>query len=508
MRRSYESPTNSTGDSTMMTRKAGIRLLAIALLCGAAALPAFSAGVTATAGDVTLTDQGLVAFGRIAANTRDSFGETFGSGSALAIDAAGWTKNADGSYSGSAWMLPDRGYNVEGTTDYRERLNTVALTLKPVAADGTDPSQASLTATLKSTMLFTDDKGVDTSGLDPIDGVRAASGTLPALPQAANGKLALDAEGLVHMADGTLFVSDEYGPNIYRFGADGKLLGVTTPPAAFTPIRKGVPNYSANAPTEGAAKPDPENPETGRQNNQGLEGLSMTSDGKYLIAVLQSANRQDGGDKSATRDKTRALVYDLSDPANLKLVHEYVVPLPTFKSAEGKTLVAAQSEIVAISDTAFLMLVRDSGNGQGVKGDTSLYRQVVLVDAAKATDIANGPFDAADHPVAPGGVLDASVTAATVTPFIDLNDNAELGRFGMHNGAPNDRTNLSEKWEGMSLASVADPAAPDDYFLFIVNDNDFLTQDGYQVGAAYKAEGGADVDTMIEVRRVTIKGLN
>jgi len=30
---------------------------------------------------------------------------------------------------------------------------------------------------------------------------------------------------------------------------------------------------------------------------------------------------------------------------------------------------------------------------------------------------------------------------------------------------------------------VLDPKLPDDYFLFVANDNDFLTQDGFQVGA-------------------------
>ena len=77
----------------------------------------------------------------------------------------------------------------------------------------------------------------------------------------------------------------------------------------------------------------------------------------------------------------------------------------------------------------------------------------------------------------------------------------------MHNGAPNDRTNLSEKWEAMALVSVLDKATPDDYFLFVANDNDFITQDGFQVGAAYKDKSGADVDTLIQVYRLTIPGL-
>ncbi|MDA4635776.1 esterase-like activity of phytase family protein, partial [Escherichia coli] len=70
---------------------------------------------------------------------------------------------------------------------------------------------------------------------------------------------------------------------------------------------------------------DPKDPDTGRQNNQGLEGMALTPDGKFLIAVLQSAARQDGGDSSSTRQNTRALIYDAADPAHLKLVHEYVV---------------------------------------------------------------------------------------------------------------------------------------------------------------------------------------
>jgi hypothetical protein len=59
----------------------------------------------------------------------------------------------------------------------------------------------------------------------------------------------------------------------------------------------------------------------------------------------------------------------------------------------------------------------------------------------------------------------------------------------------------------MSLASVLDPKRPDDYFLFVANDNDFLTQDGFQVGASYKADSGADVDTMFQVFEVTLPGL-
>ena len=87
-------------------------------------------------------------------------------------------------------------------------------------------------------------------------------------------------------------------------------------------------------------------------------------------------------------------------------------------------------------------------------------------------------------PVAPNGKLADGVVPATLTPYIDINNNAESNKFGLHNGEPNDRNNLSEKWEGMALVPALDPANPNDFFLFITNDNDFITQNGFQVGAA------------------------
>ncbi len=492
-----------------------MRFRSLPLLSAALATFVFTAPIMALADNsvtvegVTLVNKGRVAVGRIPSNLRDKFGETFGSGSGMSIDTKSWVRNADGTYKGSLWLLPDRGYNAVGTTDYRPRLNTIDVTLSPVAPGATPEAgkeQSGVDAKLADTLLLKDDRGVDTTGLDPANGTRKAEGSMPLLPQAPNGKISLDTEAIARLPDGTMFISDEYGPYIYRFAADGRMVSATPPPAALLPMRHGAVNFASNNPGPGETAPDPKDPSSGRQNNQGLEGMSLTPDGKFLIAVLQSATRQDGGDSSSTRQNTRALIYDAADPANLKLVHEYVVPLPVFTNEKGKTAVAAQSEIYALSARTFLMLARDSNNGYGQKGDKSLYRSIVAVDVSAATDIAGSKFDA-DTAVAPKGVLDPSVKPATVSQFIDINDSADLARFGLHNGAPNDHDNLSEKWEAMSLASVQDPKLPDDYFLFIANDNDFLTQDGYQVGTAYKGDGGADVDTMFQVFQVTIPGL-
>jgi hypothetical protein len=475
--------------------------LALALLMSVAPF----APVAATAADAPVASQGLVAVGRMPAALRDRLGETFGSGSGMTVNRATW-KRVGEAYEGEIYLLPDRGYNVEGTTDYSTRLNRLSLKITPVAP-GSKPlsgqEQAGVQATLAETIMLTEANGTPLTGLDPTQ-VRAASGGFPALPQTNGGKISLDPEAVVLMPDGTFFISDEYTPGIFRFSADGKLLGVTRPPEAFSPIRKGELNFSSNNPGPTASAPVPPNPERGRQNNQGFEGMSLSTDGKTLTVVLQSATRQDGGDAPATRNHTRALVYDVADPANLKLVREHVVPLPVFKDGEGKTLVAAQSELLAIDEGRFLLLSRDSNNGQGVKGSTSLYRKIDILDLRDATNIAGTDFDGT-KPVAPKGVLDPAVKPASLSPFIDINDNEQLNRFNLRNGAPNDSNNLSEKWEAMGLVSVMDAATPDDYLLLVVNDNDFITKNGFQVGAAYEA--GADVDTMILAYRVTLPGL-
>ena len=182
------------------------------------------------------------------------------------------------------------------------------------------------------------------------------------------------------------------------------------------------------------------------------------------------------------------------------------MPLPFYTTADGKRRVAAQSELLALDDTRFLVICRDSGNGYGLEGVTSLYRKIELLDTSKATNIAGSKYDSGVS-LAPAGKLADDIVPASLTTFIDINDNMQLNKFGLHNGEPNDRNNLYEKWEGMSLVPALDPANPRDFFLFVSNDNDFVTQNGFQVGASYKDASGADVDTMVLVYRVTIPEL-
>jgi hypothetical protein len=440
-------------------------LVAAALLCLACA--SVQAADTVTVGGTSYVNKGLVVVGRIPADLRDKFGENLGSGSGLAADRTTWTRGPDG-YRGVFYLLPDRGYNVAGTIDFRARLYKLSIVLKPAEDSSSTPPDArqrSVVATLTDTILLTDTAGQPLTGLDAV-GVRQAANGFPDMPEASNGRISLDSEAVVLMPDGSFFISDEYGPYIYRFSAEGRMLSAIRPPDAFIPMRNGKVNFSSNNPGPGGKPPVPANPDTGRQNNQGFEGLALTPDGRFLAAILQSATRQDGGISPETRRYTRMVFYDISNIERPTLVREYVVPLPVFKDAAGKTRVAAQSELYALGDNRFLLLCRDSDNGYGTAGPTSVYRNIEVLDTSQATNIAGGPYDGT-RPVAPNGELEASIVPAALTSFIDINDNTELNKFGLHNGEPNDRNNLSEKWEGMALVPALDPINPQDFFLFV-----------------------------------------
>jgi hypothetical protein len=477
------------------------------LLASLAPLQAQPASTAVLSGQI-FVNQGLVGVGRIPAAARDKFGETMGSFSALTHDAKSWKRNADGSYSGTFYMQPDRGYNNPGTTNWRARFFTLAITFNPSLLGGTAQNQVGIT--VADTTLLTEANGTPFTALDTAAGtagVRPATATLPPMPQGFNGRLSIDAEGIARLPDGSFYISDEYGPYIYKFSAAGVLQSAIRPPAAFIPQRNGADSFASNNPAPNQPAPVPVDPTVGRQNNQGLEGLSLSPDGKTLFALLQSATRQDGGTGSAstTRFNTRLLAYDITGAAPV-LKGEYVFQLPTTKTAAGATLVCAQSEMLAINNTQFLVLARDAGFGHTYPIPTSTYRTILVYDITGATNIAGTKFDDPANPISPNGVLDPSIKPAARSEFININDSAQLAKFGLHNGPTDDNNNLYEKWEAMTLVPALDPGAPNDYFLFVGNDNDFITQSGLQDGIAYAHPSGMENDSMLLVYRLTLPG--
>ncbi|THH12399.1 hypothetical protein EW145_g61 [Phellinidium pouzarii] len=470
----------------------------------------------------TFVNKGLVAFGLIPSNFIESTGDTLGGiGSAIAVKRNTFRKLQDGTFSGTLVVQPDRGFNMylirsifyeinltlnsdfpspssDGTVNYQGRQHNIDFVLNPyygVANLTFTEAQETLNLTYRDTLLYWDHFHTKTSGLDALAirkqeiGFPSVAPSDPPMPIPFEfNHLTLDLEGLVLNADGTFWVGDEYGPYIYRFTSTGQLLQTIQPPQAILPFIDGTLNFTSET-----------DPTTGRAGNQGFEGLTVTSDGNTLYALLQSATIQDGGSSKTTSRYTRMLKYDVSNAflVRPKLVGEWVVPLP--QSSKNKT--RAQSETHFISENVFIVLARD-GNGNGDSTTKSSYKQADLIDISQATDIHDTKFDSPANPISLNGTLDASITPATYVPFVDFINSTQLARFGLHNGDPIDPTLIDAKWESLALAPCEDAASPDDYFLFTASDNDFLTTQGRFDGQSFN--GGMDVDNQFMVFRVTL----
>ena len=303
-------------------------------------------------------------------------------------------------------------------------------------------------------------------------------------PGPGGKRVPVDSEGLVLATDGGYWISDEYGPYIYHFDASGRMTQAIMPPDAYIPHRNGSVSFSADSPP--IYNPNeviiPADTVTGRDNNQGLEGLTASADGTKLYALMQSALDQEGGPNNPNRLQARLLEYDISNPQSPQYKAEYVVTLPLYQTSKS-TKVAAQSDIHALGNKQFLVLARDSNAGHGQSSSTSLYRHADIFDisgSSGATDIKSTANDAVTGSIASGtGVLNSGIKAAEYCTFLDYNVNSELGKFGLHNGGAQDQFLLNEKWESLAMVPVDGGEGKDgEWFLFSLSDNDFITQDG------------------------------
>ncbi|MBN9184610.1 MAG: esterase-like activity of phytase family protein [Microbacterium sp.] len=168
------------------------------------------------------------------------------------------------------------------------------------------------------------------------------------LPKSPNG---LDSEGLVAASDGSFWVSDEYGPFVVHVDRNGREISRLSP-------------YDGSLPAELKY----------REPNKGMEGLTVTPDGRTLVGIMQAALTIDASKQAKSKNIpfTRIVTYDLRTHA----VHEYAYVLDD-PAANG----TAVSEITAISATRFLVDERDG------KMEPGAYKKVYEIDLAAATDI-------------------------------------------------------------------------------------------------------------------------
>ncbi|KAK9459812.1 esterase-like activity of phytase-domain-containing protein [Lipomyces oligophaga] len=482
-------------------------------------------------GDKSYTYNSMVGWGMVPGAAVDKYGDTISFGSSMSIERPSIkrTLSASGSYiyTATVYNLPDRGWNTNGTTNFAPRIYAYNITFEPLPNGSVAPN---LNWTLVDTILLTDPFGNTLTGFDS-DTTLSFEGfpVLPAATFESNGwsdtaggqnssvRVCLDAETL-NVIDGSIkngfWITDEYGPYLYKFNRYGMLVSAIRPPEAFIPYRNGEVSFSADSPRLNSGEDDdvdPADPDSGRANNQGFEGASLSPSGNYIFSLLQSATIQDGGSKKTTNRYTRLLKHAVGSHT---LAGEWVVPLPQYTDPDQKKnpRTAAQSEIYALSEEQFLIIARDSNHGHGQSDSTSIYRNIDVFDITNATDISGiSEYNVEGGAVAPSGVLDDAITPATYCTFLNVNLNSQLKKFGphagLHNGGNQDSTLLNEKWEGLTMIPADGKDGSDGiFYAIVVTDDDFMTQWGHvNYGRiTYKDTSGYDLINMGLVYQITL----
>ncbi|GAA3542638.1 hypothetical protein GCM10022222_27900 [Amycolatopsis ultiminotia] len=173
------------------------------------------------------------------------------------------------------------------------------------------------------------------------------------LPASPNG---YDPEGLVALRDGTFWASDEYGPFITHFRTDGRAIERLSP-------------FDGSLPAELKY----------RVPNKGMEGLTVTPDGRTLVGIMQSALQQpDLTKKPGNVATVRIVTVDLKTRAT----HEYLYLLDNPDDTG-----TAVSEITALSATRFVVDERDGEFEPGA------YKKLYEIDLSKASDVKGQSVD-------------------------------------------------------------------------------------------------------------------
>jgi len=472
-------------------------------------------------GGTQFVNLGLQGVGRVPANSVDlATGETLGSISDMQI--TNFVNNGNGSWTGTFNFLPDRGYNSGAIfSNYAARLNVFNFTFTPYTSSATTTAQNQIAMTFQGSTRFTYDHDgnpntppVFTTGLNADATASLFGTTVPVaggLSTQSDGpvtnRLTLDSEGLVFDnragKTGAGWIGDEYGASIYHFNSSKQIDGQLILPAALIPHKPaGTTNFNGT-------------PTNGRRDNQGMEGVAQSPDGTKLFGLMQSATIQDSGSGNEGRYNTRLLVYDITgsdtptDP-----IAQYVIQLPRIDTDGNGSVdrTGAQSSILALNDHQILILSRD-GNGRGATG-SPVFKSILLADLNGATNI-DGAYDAEGNQVSPSGTLLPAITPMSWTEALNLLGKLDLNiseveKFGLNfNTAPGDINSICEKWEALSLVSAQDPANPNDYFLFVGNDNDFLTSSIKYFdasGTLQTAAGALENDTLVLAYRVRLSG--
>ncbi|HXR52180.1 MAG TPA: esterase-like activity of phytase family protein [Steroidobacteraceae bacterium] len=375
---------------------------------------------------------------------------------------------------------PDRG-PFDGRTDvpYKDRVHFIYM-----AVDTTKPVNQALRVELLDTRLL-------------------VNGKAPFVGDSASFLDRLDPEGIVATADKGFIISDEYGPQLLKFGLDGKYEQRIQLPAGFA-----IQNPSANVYADGTScEIDSDLNQFGRQANRGMESLAITPDGSRLVGLMQNALIQDGGlamdpnpgdncaatalPPSRAGFNSRIVTIDLKSGASRQYVY----------TIDGITQGRGQNDMLAVNDHQFLVLERDNRTRIPTPPNTSQApneKRLYLIDLNEPglTDVSS----LYSLPATPAALATAGIKGVTKHLFLDLLNTA----YTVDGVALRDV--IAEKVEGIAWG----PDLPDGrHLLLVTTDNDLFAGDETHPGGlptqvyAFAIDGNA---AGVEVVPQSMKG--
>lgn len=414
---------------------------------GPAILSAFGFTILVLAASVRAADPGisLVGMGLVPGTALDKSGLAgqticqFGS-PANCIDQANFGGFGSAlAYTGFANVflaVPDRG-PFDGRTDvpYRDRAHYVHLAVDTGAAF------PNIRTTLLDTVFLKARHNQDLVG------------------SASDFDARIDPEGAAFSRTGSFFVSDEYGPAILEFNLWGRLLRRITVPAKFL-----IANPSGDVDPDGnSLELYPALNTSGRQANRGMEGLTISPDGRYLFGLLQNALIQDHGLNTST------------PPGRVGLTARLLkVDLKTGKSAEFVYVVDAinqgrgVNDILAINDHEFLVIERDNRSQVPTPpnaAQTPNLKRIYKINLAGASDVAL----IASLPASGADLAGLGITPVTKALFIDMLDPSYVVDASTLPAPTTVKDVIAEKIEGLAWGHDLRDGR---HVLFVTSDND------------------------------------
>lgn len=356
--------------------------------------------------------------GEIPSTALDQFGDTIGGiGSGIAYDE----KND------LFFCVTDRGPG-DGTIPFHPRYLKLRFTQE----------KDSLQITVVGSVIFKDADGREMTGLIPTDSTAVS-------PRMTDGRTCLDPEAIAIAPDGSLYVTDEYGPYLYQFHPNGRMIRRIPLHDRFSPrTAEGRLDF-----TPGASLV------SGRNINQGPEGMCILPDGRHAALAFQSGLVQSGGHQSPT---TLIAILDLQTEKTIAL---YAYPFATQIPETGEPLdisTLSLNDMCALDSSRFLILERDSSGRNGARDyPPARYKSVWLADISGATNLLDAPANA---PITPAG-----------KQFL-----FNLPRI------VSDPSRLAAKWEGITIIP---PVKKNHLTLMMSADNDFLAPTIHENGETH-----------------------